>query len=177
MTTKEKIGAVIIVIMMIIVMFFVGQYAMNQQEIIDCERFAQWNQEYRLFHVDEAMREECSSVGVDIPIRIETPDGDIHIPEYEEIKANIYAYNSVTSQTDNDPYTNASGHRAGDGSIACPDRYEFGTKVEYDGKIYTCDDRMNQRYRSGNNFDIWMANRDDAIRFGVKKNQLIKIYK
>jgi len=177
MTTKEKIGAVIIVIMMIIVMFFVGQYAMNQQEIIDCERFAQWNQEYRLFHVDEAMREECSSVGVDIPIRIETPDGDIHIPEYEEITATIYAYNSLPEQTDEDPTITASGKIAYEGSIACPSRYAFGTRVEYAGKFYTCEDRMNKRYRDGNYFDIWMAESVDAVNFGVKKNETIKIYK
>ncbi len=91
----------------------------------------------------------------------------------EIIMAEVSAYTSEVNQTDDDPFTMASGKHVYDGAIACPDRFPFGTKVEIDGKVYTCEDRMNARYRDGNYFDIWMSNKAEAINFGRQTKQII----
>jgi 3D (Asp-Asp-Asp) domain-containing protein len=154
-------------------LFYASDYAIRKQEVIDCEKYARWYGEYKLFQIEPETRIQCEAVGVDMPgEKMIVPDR-----EYEEITATIYAYNSLPEQTDEDPTITASGKIAYEGSIACPSRYEFGTRVEYAGKFYTCEDRMNKRYRDGNYFDIWMADSVDAVNFGVKKNETIKIYK
>jgi hypothetical protein len=89
--------------------------------------------------------------------------------------ATITGYTSEIGQTDDRPLEMANGHEVFDGAMACPSKYEFGTKIEYDGKIYVCADRMNKRYRDKNYFDIWFLDKQDALSFGVKYNQTIKI--
>lgn len=158
---------------LIIGLYFAGGYGIKKQQIIDCEKYGRWFGEYKLFQIDNEMRAECEAVGVELPGEKEIiPDR-----EYEEITATIYAYNSLPEQTDQDPTITASGKIAYEGSIACPSRYAFGTRVKFDGKFYTCEDRMNKRYRDGNYFDIWMADKIDAVNFGVKRNETIQIYK
>ena len=157
----------------VVALYYASGYAMKKQQAIECEKYARWFGEYKLFQIDNEIRAECSAVGVELPGEKEiVPDR-----EYEEITATIYAYNSLPEQTDEDPTITASGKFAYEGSIACPSKYAFGTRVKYDGKFYTCEDRMNKRYRDGNYFDIWMADKTDALNFGVKKNETIQIYK
>jgi 3D (Asp-Asp-Asp) domain-containing protein len=80
------------------------------------------------------------------------------------------AYNPIESQTDADPNIMASNKEVYDGAIACPAYYEFGTKIEVEGMgTYTCDDRMGKRYRHKENFDIVLADYDDAVNFGRKQ--------
>ena len=88
---------------------------------------------------------------------------------FEEI-GEFSAYNAEVNQTDSSPTIMASGKKVYDGAIACPARYEFGTKIEIDGMgIYICEDRMNERYRYTNHFDLFMWNYDEAIKFGRKE--------
>lgn len=89
--------------------------------------------------------------------------------------ATITAYSSEVGQTDDSPFITASGVTVYDGLIACPGKYKFGTKIKYAEKIYTCDDRMNIRYREANRFDIWFPTHAAADDFGTKRNQTIKI--
>lgn len=84
-------------------------------------------------------------------------------------------YNSEAGQTDSTPFITASGDRVYDGGIACPSRFKFGTKVEVKGKIYKCNDRMNTRYSTGNYFDIWTEEKQDALTFGRQSLQ-VKVY-
>lgn len=91
----------------------------------------------------------------------------------EELKAEVTAYSSTPDQTDSTPFITASGSRVRKGIVACPRRLEFGTKVEIQGKMYTCEDRMAIKYDG--NFDIWMPTRSQALQFGRQILQ-VKIY-
>lgn len=76
------------------------------------------------------------------------------------------AYNSEVGQTDADPETMASNKKVYAGAIACPTKYAFGTKIKVAGKTYTCEDRMAERFRDGEYFDIWMESENAADNWG-----------
>ncbi len=82
----------------------------------------------------------------------------------------VTAYSSTPDQTDNSPFITANGTWVHDGTLAA-NFLPFGTKVrlpDYSGnKIYTVEDRMNQRYYY--RADIWMPTREAAKQFGVKR--------
>lgn len=82
----------------------------------------------------------------------------------------VTAYSSTPDQTDNSPFITANGTWVHDGTLAA-NFLPFGTKVrlpDYSGdKIYTVEDRMNQRYWY--RADIWMSTREAAKQFGVKR--------
>jgi len=86
--------------------------------------------------------------------------------EFEIFSAQISAYTSSADETDDTPDVNAMGRKPGPGSIACPARYVFGTKVFIRDEVYFCDDRMNGRYSGGDYFDIWMSSKAEAIHWG-----------
>lgn len=79
------------------------------------------------------------------------------------------AYTASVAETDASPSIMASGRTVYVGAIACPPMYQFGDKIEVEGfGVYTCEDRMNIRYRNTNNFDIFFASYSEAIQFGRK---------
>lgn len=78
----------------------------------------------------------------------------------------------MPEQTDDTPFITASGSHVHPGTLACPTKLAFGTKVEIEGVTYTCEDRMNQKFSE--RFDIWMASNDDAVAWGMK-NETVKI--
>lgn len=84
------------------------------------------------------------------------------------IQAEVSAYTPRVAETDSTPHTTASGTKVRKGIVACPGRYDFGTVVQIDGERYTCNDRMNKRYRDGNYFDIFMWELDQARKWGRK---------
>lgn len=83
----------------------------------------------------------------------------------QQYKAKIFAYTSSREETDSTPTITANGEVAGPGSLACPRRYHFGTKVLIGNSLYTCNDRMNIRYK--NEFDIWVATKKEVFNWGV----------
>ncbi|MCL5017334.1 MAG: 3D domain-containing protein [Patescibacteria group bacterium] len=87
-----------------------------------------------------------------------------------QIEVEITAYSSTKSQTDDTPFIAASGKRVYDGMIAA-NFLPFGTKIKipelFGDKIFTVDDRMNQRYQ--NRIDIWCATKSVALKFGIKQ--------
>jgi len=88
------------------------------------------------------------------------------------VNAVITAYTSTVDQTDDDPFVAASGKMVYDGMIAA-NWLPFGTKIKipslFGDKIFTVDDRMNERYGFGR-MDIWLdADRQVAVNFGVKR--------
>lgn len=93
------------------------------------------------------------------------PDEEIPAP-HELLRASVSGYTSSVDETDDTPNINAMGRTPGPGSIACPTRYAFGTRVFIAGNEYRCDDRMNPRYADGNHFDIWFASKAEAIHWG-----------
>lgn len=84
----------------------------------------------------------------------------------EAIQGEFTAYNSQIGQTDADPLIMASNKKVYAGAIACPTKYAFGTKIKVAGKTYTCEDRMAERYRDGEYFDIWMESGIAADNWG-----------
>jgi 3D (Asp-Asp-Asp) domain-containing protein len=63
----------------------------------------------------------------------------------------------------------ANGKEVEEGMIACPSKYVFGTKIEVEGNIYECADRMAKRFRDGNYFDMYMDDIESAKKFGRKQ--------
>lgn len=104
---------------------------------------------------------------------LDTPEGDVSYeafpPEGIKLTGIFSAYSADESQTDSDPLTMASGKKVYQGAIACPSKYEFGTKIVVNGREYTCEDRMNARYRDKEYFDILMSSYEEAIQFGRKQ--------
>lgn len=96
-----------------------------------------------------------------------------HIEVIEAMPAFVTAYTSSEDETDEDPWITASGERPGPGTVACPSRYPFGTKVEIEGIDYECEDRMASRYRGGNYFDVWHENRGEALEYGRKTIEVL----
>lgn len=88
----------------------------------------------------------------------------------ETIVAEVTAYTSSESETDDTPTITASQKEVRDGIVACPRRYEFGTRFTIEGKTYICEDRMHKRY--DNRFDIWMKDKEEAINWGVQTLQV-----
>lgn len=93
----------------------------------------------------------------------------------EIINGQVTMYSSEVGQTDDTPFITANGDTVGHGTIACPSRYEFGTIVEINGIKYKCNDRMHQRYRTGNYFDVWVPEKATALEWG-RRDTIIKIY-
>lgn len=85
------------------------------------------------------------------------------------------AYSSTPDQTDDSPFIAASGKHVYDGLIAA-NWLPFGTQVRmpelFGDKIFTVDDRMNERYGYGR-IDIWFdAPRATLMLFGVKRAKM-----
>lgn len=95
---------------------------------------------------------------VDVPVD--------HIVEANKMVATVTAYTSSVDETDSTPFETASGARTRDGIVACPARYEFGTRVLIEGVEYVCEDRMHARF--GDRFDVWMNTKSEAFSFGKK---------
>jgi 3D (Asp-Asp-Asp) domain-containing protein len=90
-------------------------------------------------------------------------------PKKKEL-AEVSAYTASEDETDASPDIMASGKKVYNGALACPSRYKFGTKIELEGYgVYTCEDRMNARYRDKNNFDVYLQTKEEAKKFGRKK--------
>ena len=101
-----------------------------------------------------------------------------HLPEspnkpYKVITAEISAYTADIAETDDRPLEMANQATVHDGAIACPRNIALGTLVEINGSFYNCEDRMNARYK--NNFDIFMWDKQEAIKFG-RQVAVVKIY-
>lgn len=94
---------------------------------------------------------------------------------YKTVQARVTGYNTVPEQTDATPCLAASGHNICGRSdvVACPRYIQLGTKVEIDGKIYTCLDRTAKKY--GNRFDI-SCDKDKKCPALVTGNKEVKIF-
>ena len=75
-------------------------------------------------------------------------------PSYTSVYAKVTGYNTVPEQTDSTPCIAAGGVNICGRTdvVACPREYALGTKVEINGKTYTCLDRTHSRYNA--RFDI-----------------------
>ena len=116
-----------------------------------------------------AMVQKTASAVLDEPSAI-TPEV-VETVEEERVfvLATITAYTSSVDETDDTPFETASGSRTRDGIVACPPKYEFGTKIYIKGKEYLCEDRMNRRYHDQERFDMWIETKAEAFDWGVRE--------
>lgn len=88
----------------------------------------------------------------------------------------ITAYSSTPRQTDNDPFTTASGTRVRDGIVAA-NALPFGTKIMipdlFGQKVFTVQDRMAPK--NAHKIDIWFPSTQQALQFGVRKARILVI--
>ncbi len=86
------------------------------------------------------------------------------------------AYNSLPGQTDGSPFVTASGSCVHDGIVAS-NAFPIGTKIRlpelFGDKVFTVEDRMNERYT--NHVDIWMTSPEDARAFGLKHDVKLEV--
>lgn len=86
------------------------------------------------------------------------------------IKMTLTAYSSTVWQTDDTPFTTASGKTVADGIVA-NNLLPFGTKIRipdlYGNKVFVVEDRMNYR-KSKYHLDIWFPEYAQALNFGAK---------
>lgn len=94
------------------------------------------------------------------------------VTPHKTVVATITAYTSSVDETDDTPFETASGAQTGEGVIACPPKYDFGTQVVIEGRQYTCEDRMNRRYHNQERFDIWVETKDEAFDWGVRELEI-----
>ncbi|OGF25241.1 hypothetical protein A2331_06035 [Candidatus Falkowbacteria bacterium RIFOXYB2_FULL_34_18] len=99
---------------------------------------------------------------------------------WKTVKTNYYtvtAYNSEAGQCDDTPCISANGfnlckHNIED-SVAT-NAFPFGTKIRmpelFGDRIFIVRDRMNKRYVA--RFDVWMKNKEDAKKFGIKVTKI-----
>lgn len=85
----------------------------------------------------------------------------------------ITAYNSEAAQTDSSPCITANGFNVckhGIEDTIAANFLPFGTKVKipdlFGDRVFVVRDRMNKKHP--NRVDVWMQDRSDAIKFGVK---------
>lgn len=85
------------------------------------------------------------------------------------IRLTVTAYSSTMEQTDNDPFTTASGEKVRDGIIA-HNGLPFGTRVRFPDafgdRVFIVADRLNAR-KGYYIADVWMSTREDAKQWGA----------
>lgn len=90
----------------------------------------------------------------------------------------VTAYSSTTWQTDDTPFTTASGTTVREGVVAA-NFLPMGTKIKlpdlYGDKIFVVEDRMHPRQKYV--VDIWFPSYSEALNFGAKytKIQVIEL--
>ena len=93
----------------------------------------------------------------------------------EPVKMTVFAtaYTPRPEETDSTPWLTAAGTKTREGIIAA-NWLPFGTKVRIDGKVYTVEDRMNQRFTAAfpQHIDIVFLSYEKARKFGKQKIEI-----
>lgn len=105
------------------------------------------------------------------------------VPENKIIRTSthvITAYNSEAAQTDDSPCITANGFNVCEHGVEdtiAANFLKFGTKVQipelFGDRVFIVRDRMNKKHP--NRVDVWMVNKKDAIKFGVKTAKIVVI--
>lgn len=111
---------------------------------------------------------------------------DNFLPVHDDIRVvkrsfhAITAYNSEVGQCDNSPCITANGFNVcehGKEDTIAANFLRFGTKVKipelFGDRIFFVRDRMNKKY--SDRVDIWMKNKSDAVKFGIKRAQIVVV--
>lgn len=85
----------------------------------------------------------------------------------------ITAYTSAPEETDDTPFITATGNTVRDGIVAT-NFLPFGTRIQipklFGEKVFVVDDRMHPRMK--NVVDIWMEDKQEALKFGFKNAEI-----
>ena len=94
------------------------------------------------------------------------------------IKMVVTGYSSTADQTDDTPFLTASQKQVEDGTIAI-NGLPFDTKIRipklFGDKVFTVQDRMNEKYGKLQRADVWFADTRDAVELGARYNVPIEI--
>jgi 3D (Asp-Asp-Asp) domain-containing protein len=118
---------------------------------------------------------QWAGIGADIVSAIKLKTEEV---KYKRIEVVATAYSSTPDQTDSTPFITAANTRVRDGIVAA-NFLKMYTKIQipslYGKKIFTVEDRMNRRYNDviPPRIDVWMEGRYQAIKFGVKKIEIL----
>ena len=113
-----------------------------------------------------------------IEIKRDEPMKPLELETVKEIEHKIItAVTTAYSEIDSCHYKGclmANTKPAHAGAVACPRDIKLGTKIEIDGKEYTCEDRTAKRYDG--RFDIWMGYGEEShsksLSYGIKNKQI-----
>ena len=98
-----------------------------------------------------------------------------YYPKFKySILASITGYNAEREQTDDTPFTMASGNRVYEGAIA-NNCLPFGTRIKINERWYFVEDRMNSKYGCSY-FDIFFWDKNDALSWG-RRTIKIEVHK
>lgn len=118
--------------------------------------------------VNSGINEKNLKVGsvINVPTNVTTLVAN-EVMDKVYMNPEISYYTSEESQTDNTPDLTAIQTKCRYGIVAC-NFLPLGTKIKIDGLpgIFTVEDRMNKRYTGEKNVDIWVADKDYAIKMG-----------
>jgi 3D (Asp-Asp-Asp) domain-containing protein len=121
-----------------------------------------------VFATETAQEIVTESTAYQLPV---AADREIKTIKY----VNMTAYNSEPGQTDDTPCITANNFNVcehGTENIIATNALPFETRVQFPDlfgdKVFIVKDRMNRRYTT--RVDIWMINRSDALKFGLKHN-------
>jgi len=102
----------------------------------------------------------------------ETTESGVSTKEVREFW--VTAYSSTPDQTDDTPFTTASGKTVRDGIVAT-NMLPFGTKVKipdhFGDKVFVVEDRMHSR--KVGYLDVWMSSRENALHFGINYAKVV----
>ena len=105
-------------------------------------------------------------------LSISSPSGPARVAKTMRIY--ITAYSSTPEQTDDTPFTTASGKQVRDGIVAA-NMLPLGTKIKipelFGEKVFVVEDRMHPR--NYGKVDVWFPSREEAKIFGVKQVSIV----
>ncbi len=165
-TLKQAKKVVIILVVVLFFEFFLFPTPSMASQIAEETRVDQ-NQEIVLTNISDNNQGE-----IDVELKGKLPqsaDADIKWSDHVVLTA----YNSEPGQTDDSPCITANGFNVcenGKEDTIAANFLRFGTKVKipelFGDRVFTVRDRMNKRY--SNRVDVWMLEKQDARKFGVK---------
>lgn len=107
-------------------------------------------------------------------VTLEDPHPPAEERAYYTVQAEFTYYDACKDCCGKTDGITASGAKAtAKHTIAAPPEYAFGTNIEYDGVIYTVEDRGGSI--KGNRFDIYVDSHQEAVNLGRRYGE-VKVY-
>jgi 3D (Asp-Asp-Asp) domain-containing protein len=134
-------------------------------------------EEITIISQEQGMISSSSEINQETTINVMEFNGKLPISSGASIDfsqhVTMTAYNSEAGQTDDTPCITANGFNVCDYGVEdtiAANFLPFGSKVKipelFGDRVFVVRDRMNKRF--SNRVDVWMIERPDAIKFGVK---------